>query len=32
MKDQLDKVKHFHEIFRGYIEYTPTAKVDSDEL
>ena len=27
MKDQLDKVKHFHETFGGYIEHTPTAKV-----
>ena len=27
MRDQLDKVKRFHETSRAYIEYTPTVEV-----
>ena len=30
MKDQLDSVRRFHEVFQGYMERTPTAKVPAE--
>ena len=30
MKDQLDSVRRFHEVFQAYMEHTPTAKVPAE--
>lgn len=30
MKDQLESVRCFHEVFQGYMEHTPTAKVPAE--
>ena len=30
MKDQLDSVRRFHEVFQGYMERTPTATVPAE--